>query len=267
MPPLRTVPVQDLVRAETNDIKKRVQRLETQEPVTEFTSNLVSPWIDSPLSDTTNGSHFNDDNGTFPAGWSVNDAAQESTTSAPVGFWKLVGAAGNTTYKYRTLTPLDVVVSAPGGWKSYVMGPVIIKDALATADINYYFGIYRNNAGAIDENTFVRININWLQASSLWQIRAERKDGTTQTNGTYYTIPRMPIPPMWLRIALQNSTNRDCGVFMGAINSAYLQTPLMTAAVGSSVTWGQAWMQIHSTRGTGPDDAILIGGVDYNSNA
>ena len=268
---------------ELNALRVRLRALETQETATgllldgslvgannqaqEFTFGLISPVVDYPLADQTNGSHFTDNSITYPAGWTQVDAPQATSTSDLYSYWSIVGAAGETAWKYRKQTPFTIAALATNAHKSFIAGPILIKESLPTADLNYYFGVYRDNAGTIDENTFCRLNINWLAASSLWQVRAERKDGTTQTNGTYYALPRVPVGPFWLRVTLKNSTNRDVFAYVGAVPLSLMQMQLMNATVGSGVTWGQVWIQFHMSRGAGPDDRILIGGVDYSGDA
>lgn len=272
-----------LVAQETALLRQRIKALETQETAAsltptgsvvgatdqpqEFTFGVIAPWADYPLFDATNGSHFNDDSATYPTGWTQADAPQTTNSNDAFGFWSIVGSSGDAAWKYRRQTPFDIGALASNAYKSFHLGPIIIKESLPTADLNYYFGIYRNNAGAIDENTFLRININWLNASSLWQIRAERKDGTTQTNGTYYPLARLPVAPLWLRLTLRNSTNRDVFAYFGAVPFPVMQMQITNSTVGSGVTWGQVWWQIHSTRGAGPDDRVMVGGMDYGSFA
>lgn len=256
-----------LRRQEADDLKSRVRLLETQELQATYARPIVAPWMDYPLDDITNGSYFNDNTSTYPADWAQVDSAQATATNDEYGFWSIVGAAGNTTWKFRKQTPFDIGSLASNEYKSFWVGPIIVKESLPTADLNYYFGIYRNNAGTIDENTFIRLNINWSSASSIWQIRAERKDGTTQTNGTYYPLARLPIAPLWLRLVLRNSTNRDVFAYFGAVRFPLMQMQLMSATVGSGVTWGQVWLQFHMSRGAGPDDRIMVGGIDYSNDA
>lgn len=232
-----------------------------------FEFGIVSTLIDSSLIDPTNGSYLNNNTSSYPAGWTQATAAQATVTNNPYGFWTINGSSGTGAWKYRAQTPFNIESLAANAYKSFHIGPLIIKESLPTADLNYYFGLYRNNAGAIDENTFIRININWLNASSLWQIRAERKDGTTQTNGAYYTLARVPLQPMWLRVVAANTTNKDVLGYFGPVRQPNSQMQLMSATLGSGVTWGQAWWQFSMTRGTGPDDRVFIGGYDYSNDS
>lgn len=266
MPNLRLVSLDRLKRQETDNVKRRLQGLETQDPAINFTGPLTATWLDYPLADTTNGNVFADNTASYPAGWTQATAPQATATNNPYGFWLLNGSAGTGAWKFRYQSPFTIESLAANAYKSFHVGPLIIKDCLPTADLNYYFGIYRNNAGSIDENTFVRLNINWLTASSLWQIRAERKDGTTQTNGTYYTLARVPLMPLWLRLVVTNTTNKDVLAYFGPTRFANMQMQLLSGQQGSGITWGQVWWQFHMSRGTGPDDRVLIGGIDYSSD-
>lgn len=263
---LKLVKEEKLTRPEIDDLKTTVAALQVQE---QSSINGLFSWVDYPLNDLTNGSHFNENTGTntIPTGWTQTDAAQTTAMNDEYGFWSIVGSSGDAAWKFRKQTPFTIGSLATNEYKSFWVGPVIIKESLPTADLNYYFGVYRNNAGAIDENTFIRININWLNASSLWQIRAERKDGTTQTNGTYYPLARLPVAPLWLRLVLRNSTNRDVLAYFAGVPFPVAQMQLMNATVGSGITWGQVWLQFHSSRGAGTDDRIMVGGIDYSGDA
>lgn len=286
---LKLVREEKLTRPEIDTLKNKVAALEAQETPTlstylqadgtitgatsspqPFTLPIIAPWVDYPLGDTTNGSHFNDNtgNGTMPAGWTQGDAAQAMQVNSPYGFWTITGASGEASWAFRRQIPSGFNIESLGSnvWKSFLVGPILLRDSGYTADVNYYFGIYRNNAGSIDQNTFARININWSSASSIWQIRGERKDGTTQTNGTYVAIARAPVPALWLRVALQNATNKPTAIYFGGVPFVSLNTLLMSANVGS-VTWGQAWWQFSMSRGAGADDRVLIGGIDYSGDS
>lgn len=232
-----------------------------------FTRNVIVPWIDSPLLDATNGNHFNQNNGSIPTGWTQADASQATNTNAAYGFWYIVGSAGDAAWKYRLQSPFTIESLSVNAWKSFLVGPLLVREGAYTADINHYFGIYRNNAGAIDENTFVRLNLNWSAASSIWQVRGEHKDGTTQTNGAYFPLSRLFTRPFSARIAMQNNTNKNVQIYVGDTPFLPLQMGLHGGAVGSGVTWGQVWWQLHSTRGAGPDDRLLIGGIDYSNDS
>lgn len=268
---------------ETQDIKHRIRSLETQEASgalladgstlgatdqsQQFEFGIISTLIDAALLDPTNGNYFNGNTNTFPAGWTQATAPQATVTNNPYGFWTINGSSGTGAWKFRLQSPFNIESLVANTYKSFHIGPLIIKESLPTADLNYYFGVYRNNAGVIDENTFVRININWLNASSLWQIRAERKDGTTQTNGTYYTLARVPLQPMWLRVVAANTTNKDVLGYFGPVRYPNAQMQLMSATLGAGISWGQAWIQFSMTRGAGPDDRVFIGGYDYSNDS
>ncbi len=232
-----------------------------------FTRNIIAPWMDSLLLDPTNGSYFNDNSGSIPAGWTQVDAPQATNTNGVYGFWTIIGASGETSWKYRRQTPFTIESLTTNAWKSFWSGPFLMREGLYSADLNYYIGVYRNNAGTPDDNTFVRLNINWDSASSTWRVRGEYKDGTTQTNGTYYTLARLPVQPVGVRIALQNNTNKNMQIYFGNQPFTSIQMPLQGAAVGSGVTWGQVWWQFSMSRGAGADDRILIGGIDYSNDA
>ena len=230
---------------------------------------LAIPWIDYPIQDATNGDYFNQNtgNGTIPTGWTQTDAPQASRLDQPYGFWNLVGASGETSWGYKKQTPFTIESLTSNTWKSFWIGPILVRELAYSADINYYFAIHRNNAGNPDANTYVRANINWDSAGSNWRIRGEYKDGTTATVGTYTTLSKAPVAPIYFRIALQNNTNKNMQVYWAGYSIVPIQVSLQSAAVGSGVTWGQAWWQFSMNRGAGSDDRILVGGIDYSSDS
>lgn len=230
---------------------------------------LAIPWIDYPIQDATNGDYFNQNtgNGTIPSGWTQTDAAQATRLDQPYGFWNLVGASGETSWAFKKQGAFNIESQGVNAWKSFWIGPVLVRELAYSADINYYFGVYRNNAGSPDANTYVRVNLNWDSAGSNWKIRGEYKDGTTATTGTYTTLSKAPVHPLWFRIALQNNTNKNMVVYWGGYPLVPIQVSLQGAAVGSGVTWGQVWWQFSMSRGAGSDDRLLIGGIDYTADS
>lgn len=263
---LRLTSQEALRRPETEQVKARLQVLETQEHSHAYLTALGASG--KPIYDVTNGQQFDENTATYPTGWTQADAAVVAVTNNPAQFWRLDGSPGDTSWAYRKQSPFTIGSLAADAAKSFWISPVMILDAPSTsADVNYYFGIYRNNAGAIDANTFARININWASASSLWQMRGETKNGTTQTNGTYYPLSRQPLLPLYLRVTLVNDTNRTCRMYAGPINLAVLQMLMQSATVGSGITWGQVWWQFSMSRGAGQTDRVLIGGIDYSADS
>lgn len=273
----------EFAQQQLDTLRRRVEALQTQEfgiglkpdgsvagattAPQAFTRNIIAPWVDWPLLDATNGNHLNQNNGSIPTGWTQVDAPQATNTNAAYGFWYIAGSAGDATWKFRTQSPFNIESLSTNAWKSFHVGPLLVREGAYTADIHHYFGVYRNNAGVIDENTFVRLNLNWSSSASVWQVRGEYKDGTTQTNGAYVTLARLFTGPLGIRIALQNNTNKNMQIYVGSTPILLLQMAVQGAAVGSGVTWGQAWWQFHSARGAGPDDRLFIGGIDYSNDS
>jgi hypothetical protein len=75
------------------------------------------------------------------------------------------------------------------------------------------------------------------------------------------------VAPFWIRIALQNNTNKNMACYLNNTPFTQLDMPLGGAAVGSGVTWGQVWWQFSMSRGAGNDDRIMLGGIDYTADS
>lgn len=250
---------------EVNTLRRKVDDLATREYVTAQNNLIVAGWLDAPLLDPTNASHFNDNTNSFPAGWTQAAAAAIQQTNDPVGFWNL-GGSSVASWKFRRQSPFTIEGLASNATKSFWVGPILLKDATPTANLTYHLGVYRNNAG-IDENTYVRAELNWDAATSVWRVRGERKDGTTVTSGAYTTLGRFPVAPIWFRVMLKNDTNKTMRVMGVGMKHAELGLELMSATIGSGVTWGQVWWQFHLSRGAGNPDRVAIGGIDYSDHA
>lgn len=235
---------------------------------------VESPLYEFPLISTGGeGSHILDNDSSYPAGWTEADAASATDTNTLYSHWYLVGTSAETSWKYRiqTSTDLENDVAASAQCR-FMFGPIIFKNAAYTADVDYYFGMYRNNAGAIDENTFCRVHLQWDQSAGLWQIRGETKDSSssTQHDGTWVTFSDPVNSKFWVVLGVTNSATKTCLNYMGAnyvpagagslaaefMNNLQVQNPT------TALTWGDVWLQVHQTRGAGATDRLLIGAYD-----
>lgn len=238
-------------------------------PTSTFSSGITAPFVDYPIQDGS-GTSFPENTGasTVPSGWTQVDAAAATYVTAPKSYWTLGGTSGDSSWEYKKQTAYNFEsVVASNAYKSYWIGPIILKDGLYSADLDYYLAIHANNSGAPDANKFVRLNIHWDASGTKWQIRGQYKDGTTLTSGTFYDLARMPLQPFWLRIALKNDTNKAVTVYVGATAFQQAHSPIASGNASSSVTWGQAWFDFSMARSTGNADAILIGGLDYSADS
>lgn len=256
-----------LLRAisELNDVRRRLDDLSTREYVTSPLGLISANWIDAPLLDTVNGNHFNDNSTTLPSGWTQVVGAALNRTNDPVGFWMLAGSSFGA-WKFRRQSPFTVESLTSNAAKSFWIGPILLRDSALSSDLTYHFGIYRNSGGVIDENTYIRAELNWDATTSVWRVRGERKDGTTVTSGAYTTLGRFPVAPLWFRLVASNTTNKFVQVLVSGIKQAELRLELMATDIGSGVTWGQVWWQFHLVRGAGNPDLVAIGGIDYSNH-
>lgn len=226
-----------------------------------FTGNITAPWLDYPLLDGTNGLNFNTGT-TYPAGWTEVTAAYITGISA--GFWHIQGNDANPAWKYKVQGAYTVETFTV--YKSVMFGPIMISDRKLADDVTYYFGYYRNNAGVLDANTYVRFELWWDSANSLWKVRSAGKDGTSEVNGSWLSLDYpFFIQPLWLRVAIIDA--RTARVYMGMQQNPILHTFMDTLNLTASSTWGQAWVQVHMSRGAtdGTVNHLYIGAIDFGN--
>ncbi len=235
---------------------------------------IQSLLFDFPLVDTgSEGSHFLDNDSSFPAGWTESDAADDTSTDVLYSTWYLQGASTETSWKYRIQTSTDLETDIVANASAvFLVGPLQFKDGNFTADVDYYFGIYRNNGGVIDENTFCRIHLQWDSAGGVWQIRGEVKDSSsgTQHDGTYEVFSVPLNNRVWIALAVQNAATKRClnyySPFLAKTSttapSNEFMTNLQSQLPTTALTWGDIWVQFHQTRGAGSKDRVLIGALD-----
>jgi len=212
-------------------------------------------------------SHFRDNSASYPSGWTEVDAAYTTNTQKYYSFWYLLGIYTNTSWKYRIRTGVNLENDeTTNHWSVWQVGPIYIRDYNFTDDVDYYFGMYRDNAGTIDENTYCRVHIQWDSANNQWQIRGEESDGTTSHVGSWIVFNDVFVLPIWIRFGVQNSTNKLTRSFFGTHPFPDMMQTLLWQAPSSAPTWGQYWIQFHRTRGDGGSDYILIGALDKVGN-
>lgn len=216
------------------------------------------------------GAHFRDNDGSYPAGWTEADAAETSVTNTLYSAWYLVGSSTETSWKYRIQAATDLENDlGSGDGLAYVFGPISFKTTAFTADVDYYFGIYRDNSG-IDEDTFSRVHLQWDSAGSQWRIRGELKDSSSDTewDGSW-EIFSVPINNrVWIAVTVVNNATKLCQQYYGPFfvpnsdSANQFLTQLNQRTPSTALTWGQLWIQFHQTRGAGGNDRILIGSWD-----
>jgi hypothetical protein len=228
-------------------------------------------WVDVPLIDVgSEGSHFRDNDASYPAGWTEADAAEATNTNTLYSFWYLQGSSSETSWKYRKQTSTDLEVDVVGA-AIFLWGPIIFKDDPYTADVDYYFGVYRDNAGAIDEDTFSRVHLQWDSAGSQWRIRGELKDSSsgTQTNGSWFVFSSPIDAAFYIATGVVNNAAKTAASYYSVVNipsttviANNWMTTLQFANPTTALTWGDIWLQTHQSRGAGGRDRFLVGAID-----
>jgi hypothetical protein len=206
-------------------------------------------------------SHFRTTGASYPAGWTEVDAPLSTNVNTTIkSAWYIAGNSSNTAwvYKQKSLINLENV-----SWPSFQY-VIEWRDGRYSADLQYRFGLYRNNAGAIDTNTYVRFYLKWDSAASLWKIQGEEKDGSTAHTGTVYSLAAIPVQPLVIRLNIQNVASKPVRVYVGYSEDAQSQSLIFSQSPSSAPTWGLIWLQHElSTRGAGAEDYLMIHKIDY----
>lgn len=229
---------------------------------------VEAAWYDYPLIDSAGASgvasHFRDNTSTYPAGWTEADAPPTTNTDDKYSFWLIGGNSTNTAWDYRRQTSINLESQTANNFTTFMVGPILIKDGRFTADLNYYFGIYRNNAGAIDTGTYSRARIWWDSANSLWKIIGEERDGSV-AHSTTVTIHQDPLIPLYVAFTVQNAAAKATRQLFGASPVVGAMRTLSHSPT-TPPTWGQMWVRFHQDRGAGLSDRLRVGALDYLGN-
>jgi len=233
----------------------------------------ATSWFDYELLDATEGDHFRQNAGVFPATWTEVDAALATNTNTRYSFWFLLGSNAEVSWKYRMQTGINIGGITANWLAAFMFGPLLWRDGDFTADVDYYFGLYSDDGlGAIDEDIYIRVHLWWDSANNLWKIRGEEGDGSAGnefTNpdhvGTWQTFYFPIHQPIWVRAHVQNAAGQLCRAYVGTVVEGLAYTLLLsqTPTVANWDTTNNLWLEIHQTRGAGVTDILFIGAVDY----
>lgn len=218
--------------------------------------------LDIALKSVAEGSHFLDDDASYPAGWTEVDAPAQSRTNDRYSFWWLIGSAANASWDYTKQTGIDIEGTAANAWNSFQFGPVYFRDGAWGADVDYYFQICGETAAAIDTGEYVRVHLWWDSANSLWKVRGESDagDGGGQTAGAWLTLSVPLVQPLYFRLVIRN-TIKTCRVYVG---TGYIgESHTLLQSVNEVATWGTVYWRVNQTRGAGIQDYLYVGAIDY----
>lgn len=234
------------------------------------TAAIQAPRFEIPLMNSNGeANRFNESGATdYPLSW-VEGTAAWSTTDTPSGYWTLRGTSGILDYDYAYQMTTDIEGDlATDEWLSTWFFPIMLRDSRPGQTLDYYIGVYAADGSNPDLDAFVRLHINWNYTTEEWTMRGESKDGTTQTDGDWLTLARWPMQDLWLRFAIKNDTNKTVRVYIGTNQLTMVHANIYEDEVSSSVTWGNAVLYINRERtvGAGPDDVIMLGGMDFSTD-
>jgi hypothetical protein len=242
-------------------------------------TNIITPQVteaggfDFALVDAANASgvasHFRSTASGAPSGWTEVDADSNASTAllTQYSYWFFGG--GDASWKYRKKSNISLESIPANTWASFQFGPIYWRDDGFANDIHFRFGVYRDNAaaGAIDEHTYVRLDLYWNSGSAIWQIRGEEKDGTTAHASAYITLSSTPlVQPLYFRVAIQNTAAKTTRSKYGSAyiprshQRVFFQNP--TAAP----TWGNLWIQLEMAQTGNQFCQLYLGAIDYVGN-
>lgn len=249
-------------------------------PVTDFDANLG--WLDKryrniytmilqgynyvpPLIDTTNGRYFDDNSATYPPEFTETTAASTSDTDTPPAFWRVIADTASTGWDYSFQTHQSIEGLAANGYFGIIWDTLCFLDAKTTNTHDWYFGLYRDNAG-IDTTTFVRANVQWDSVGLTWRVRGQYATGGAITNGTWKTLNINPLSPFTLRTSIRNGTTGTGRVYLSDENWHNVGfEQLLNANI--TQTWGTVWARLHMVKATGQAAVLRWGGYDFTSAA
>lgn len=219
--------------------------------------------------DATESEHFEDNDSSYPVGWTETDAAADTNTNNTYSMWFIEGNNAETSYDYRRQTAVDLENDCPTNLRIEV-GPLFFRNAIYSADADYYIGIYRDNSG-IDVDTFARFHLQWDSAGGAWQVRAEVKDSSsgTQKDGTWLVFSEPLNIPIWFSIQLAHTTNRGITTLASwpiTVTPALTGTVLQNTTPSTVLSYGNVWLRLHQTRGAGGADRIFLDGINFTIN-
>lgn len=228
---------------------------------------LLTPWVipgDWPLKNTTEGDHFLQNAASYPAGWTQVDAPVSTNTNGVRSFWNINGSSLDLTWKYREQTGIIIENLTANSFMSFLFGPVYFRDGQYPIDVIYKFGVYRNNAGVIDEQTYIRAVLKWNSATTAWQVYIEEKDGTSAHSSAAKDLSFPLAQPLYFRVVIRNDAAKLARGHVGLGWPDKSHTMLLTQTPTAAPTWGQVWLQIEMSRitGGGVDDYLFLGAVD-----
>jgi hypothetical protein len=234
-----------------------------------------SPVYDLSLLDSANDSgitsHWRDNDSGYPAGWTETDAAWDTNTDDIYSFWSIISHPTDTSFDYSIQGSWDVENdAAANAFNSWIFGPILYRpDTAWSGDTDLYVGIYADSAG-IDTTTWVRAHLQFNNAGGIWRIRGEDMDGSTETDGSWFTVPFPYTQPIYFRIVLRNDTNKNGRIYIGTGGLArdpLAQFRIQAHDVGSGVTWGSVFARIHGSQPAGGANATWrFGALDFISS-
>ncbi len=229
----------------------------------EFTfANISRLKDDRYLFDPTNGDHFYQYLNATPTGWTAVDAAASSYTNGWFSFWTLQGTSAERSYKYRKQSNITIESLPANEWRTFQWGPLYLRDGNYPHDILYTFGVYRDNAGVIDETCYIKTFIKWDLATLSWYTWGETSNGTATVTGSGYALSFPMIMPFYVRQVVRYDATKTTRSYIGTGYHNLTHSLLLNS--NATATWGNVWWQIEMVRGLGAgvNDVVYLGSID-----
>ena len=231
-----------------------------------FLSPVRSRSRKTALLDVTFGESFDTNTSGTPSGWTVEDSAASSNENEERGYWYVRNTSGNTASSFsrqKLITSTEY-----SNYLSANFYDFSFRDGRYTADLNYYLALHADDGGSPDADTYIRVNLWWDSANSLWKIRGEVNSSGSETLGSFETLSFPLAQPLYFRLTARNIDGSPSGVRRAYIGTSYLpKSQSQLLSVSNTDVYENPHIRRSISRGSGVEDYSLLGSIDFSGDA
>lgn len=202
------------------------------------------------------GEYFDANDGSTPIGWVANDTANVTNQNKLPGFWYLQNNA-SSSFDYSK----EIVTIPVTSWQSFKFNQIRVRDGGFTGNQDIYYGIYGDTGSGMDDDIFLRCHLQWDSVSDIWQVRSQRKDGTTQVDGSWFQLDSFMPKDFFIRCVKANVLN-IIRVYFGSSEFADQQKSITNTSMDRTLWDNGVHWRIEATHGGGVQMYSYIGSVD-----
>jgi len=254
-----------LPQHELESILFRIEQLENRVPSHIFTGNDVQTLrVQRPLNDETFGQLFDDNDSSYPSGWTESDAAPTTDTNRFGKNWTIFANSSNNTFDYRkqlSITSTEYPTILNG-----LFTGIGLRSAFFSAAISYQFRISADNSGSPSTNDYIEVEFQYDTSTDLWKVKGSTRSGGTLSSGAFYTLPLTSPETLHVRLYMNKilgGASTTYRAYIGYNHAAQTQMQLRTQSV-TGVNFENPWMSIIGNHNSSSDTSILsVGGIDF----